>query len=128
MLMKTVDGKEVRSSSYPMDEFKKLTKAQREAVKELRSQLKTQRSNNNKPSSNVNSVGLTSVDNRVRFLEQAIVAGVDNASTATNDNTRDDTSELSGSANTATGSTTEGAAGSYLRNRRSNQGNQSSSV
>jgi hypothetical protein len=69
-----------------------------------------------------------SVNNRVRFLEQAIVARVANASAAPTDTARDDASELTGSANMATGSATAGAAGSYLRSRRTNQGNQAGSA
>ena len=39
VLTKTIEGKEIRSSRYSMDDFRKLSKAQRKEFKELRDQL-----------------------------------------------------------------------------------------
>ena len=107
-----------------MEEFRKLTKAQRDGVKELRSQLK-QNKNTAATSNNtsVNAVELTTVNDRVRILEQAIVAGVANAGAATTDAAQDDTSVPTSTVTTGTGAASAGTAGGYLRNRRSSQGN-----
>ena len=123
VLTKVVEGKQIRSSSYPMEEFRKLSKAQRDGVKELRLQLKKNKNgtttNNN---TTVNAVELTTVNDRVRILEQAIVAGVANAGAATTDAAQDDTSVPTSTVSTGTGAASAGTAGSYLRNRRSSQG------
>lgn len=52
VLTKNVDGKVVRSSSYPMEEYKKLSKRQKDAVKELRTQAKDQRKSGSGENSN----------------------------------------------------------------------------
>ena len=118
-----VDGKEVRSSSYSADEFRKLTRAQKDAVKELRMKVKQKRSADN--STQQTSVAAVSNDgsmeSRMRQLERAIVAGVANASGASTD-TIDGTSTITDDIQSnGTGVANSGAAGGYLRQRRNNQ-------
>ena len=72
----------------------------------------------------MNAVELTNVDSRVHFLEQSIVAGVANASTATTDTAQDDASALTGTVPGDSGTVSHSSAAGYLRNRRNNQGNQ----
>ena len=108
-----------------MDEFRKLTKLQREGVKELRDQLKGQKKKVNDSGNNtrVSAVELTTVNSRVQALEQAIVAGVANASTASTDTAQDDASALTPSLQPPSGAASQGSVSGYLWNRRNNQGN-----
>ena len=119
---KMVDGKEVRSSSYSADEFRKLTKAQREAVKELRAKVKEKRTTNSSSNSSTVSAITTdsSMETRMRQLERAMVAGVANASDATNE-ANENTSVVTDGRSDNTGSANAGSVGGYLRQRRNNQ-------
>ena len=129
VLTKMVDGKEVKSSSYSADEFRKLSKTQRDAVKELRAKVKQKRSaEGNTQQTNVSAVSNTdSMESRMRQLEMAIVAGVANASGASTD-TIDGASTITDDIQTTgTNGANSGAVGSYLRQRRNNQSGNSSS-
>ena len=121
---KVVDGKEVRSSSYSAEEFRKLTKAQKDAVKELRTKVKEKRNAGNATSSsNVSAVTTDdTIESRMRNLERAIVAGVSNASEAPND-VSDVTSTITDNRSDTVSSANAGSVGGYLRQRRNNQSN-----
>ena len=122
ILTKVVDGKEIKSSSYSADEFRKLSKSQRDAVKELRAKVKEKRiTNNTTNTSNVSTATTdSSIESRMRQLERAIVAGVANASEATID-TNDATSTITDNRSDTAGSANAGSVGRYLRQRRNNQ-------
>jgi hypothetical protein len=122
-LTKVVDGKEVRSTSYTAEEFRKLTKNQRDAVKELGNKVKEQRptniGNNNNNNNNINAVSSTTMEERMRNMERAIVAGVTNATMANESN--DNTSTITDNQSTNANSTGNTSASGDLRQRRNNQ-------
>lgn len=64
ILTKTVEGKEIRSSSYSSEEFRTLSKAQRDGVKELQKKLKDQKHNGASGGKNNNISGLTTGDRK----------------------------------------------------------------
>ena len=131
VLTKMVDGKEVRSTNYNADEFRKLTKTQRDAVKELRNRVKEQRTNNNggndtnNNTNNVNAVATETLEERIRNMERAVIAGVSNASGATTDS-GDNASSITGNHSVLSNNTGTSSATGYLRQRRNNQNHRSS--
>ena len=122
ILTKVVEGKEIGSSSYSSDEFRKLTKAQKDGVKELRSKLKDKRGSDNNSNSNISAATTNTIEQRMSQLEQALVAGVSNAS-ASNEELKEDISVITDNRSNVSGGAASGSAGGYLRQRRNNHGN-----
>jgi hypothetical protein len=127
VLTKVVDGKEVRSTSYTAEEFRKLTKNQRDAVKEPRNKVKEQRptnTGNNNNNNNINAVSSTTMEERMMNMERAIVTRVSNA-TMTNES-NNNTSTITDNQSTNANSTGNTSVSGYLRQRRNNQNGRSS--
>jgi hypothetical protein len=122
VLTKMVDGKEVRSTSYSAEEFRKLSKAQNDAVKDLLAKVKQKctAGGNSHPPGVATVSTAASIESRIRQLERAIIAGVANASGAGTD-VDDGTSTITDNQSNATGSANAGSAGGYLRQRTTKQ-------
>ena len=85
-----VDGKRVEGRSYSKEDWKKLSQPQRNKVKDL---LK-QRRNTSSNSPGISAVTTDNIRDDLVTLGDAIIAGVQRASTASYDNTPDDASAL----------------------------------
>ena len=85
-----VDGKRVEGRSYSKEDWKKLSQPQRNKVKDL---LK-QRRNTSSNSPGISAITTDNMRDDLVTLGDAIIAGVQRASTASYDNTPDDASAL----------------------------------
>jgi len=103
LLTRIVDGKQVHSGNYSAEEYRKLTPSQREAVKDLRRQMRQQNDMNNE-SWNVRRAGVSSVTT------------TPNASTVNNNNDNESNSQAPTHISNITAQS--GSVGSYLSNRR----------
>ena len=114
-LSRVVDGRRINSGNYTPDEYRRLTPAQREAVKALRRQAR-EGANNNSLQRDERRAGISSVTL--------------SASVATNDgdNNQNDQSEASTGRESGVSSVTapSGSVGSYLGSRRSHRNSPSS--
>lgn len=119
---KVVDGLTVYAKSYPKAEFRRMTKAQREAVVELH-RARRQRNNkagSDKPPHNVSAATINNLRDDLISMGDAIIAGVSKAtgedvSVITNTNSpQDDHSTSSSKRKTAE----SGQCGDFIRQRR----------
>lgn len=109
-----VDGKRVEGRSYSTDDWKKLTPAQRTAVRRLQRAVKTSNGKRDKP---YNSRNLSKTD--VSSISEAIISGMINGTSEKGDNT-DDVSKVTEYGNNSTNKrkAPPGGAGEFLMKRK----------
>ena len=103
---RVVDGRTIHGGSYSIDEYRRLTPAQREAVKAIRRQMRQHTGGQNNPSWNDRRAGVNSVT-------------IANDATHSSNNDGSDQSQLTTQVSAITAPS--GSVGSYLGNRRNNR-------